>query len=441
MRVTIIGTGYVGLVTGCCLAEAGHQVICIDNNEAKVAEMKKGESPIFEPGLTEMMKKNIDRDRLSFTTNLAEGVAEAEAIFLALPTPPQEDGSADLSAVLSVAEQLGKSMPKNYSVVINKSTVPVGTAKSVKKAISDSSDADFDIVSNPEFLREGHAVQDFMEPERVVVGVTTDQAAEVMKKLYEAFIDDERPLFITDPETAELSKYAANTFLVTKVSFMNEIAQLSEYMGADIDMLRQIVGSDSRIGHKFLHPGIGCGGSCFPKDVRALKHMSEQYDYDFKLLTAAMNINDQQQNLLVTKVLDHFENDIAGKSFAVWGLAFKPQTDDIREAPALTIIDELLAKGAKVKAYDPEAAENVRAKYVGNSNVEIVDDKYDALTGNDALLLATEWPEFIEADVNEIKANLKQPIIFDGRNIWQPAEMKKTGFNYYSIGRRPVLVD
>lgn len=440
MRVTIVGTGYVGLVTGCCLAEAGHHVVCIDNNDAKVTEMQKGESPIFEPGLTEMMKRNIKRDRLSFTTDLAEGARDAEAIFLALPTPPQEDGSADLSAVISVAKELGKCMPKNYCVVINKSTVPVGTAKAVKKAISESSAAEFDIVSNPEFLREGHAVQDFMEPERVVVGVTSDKAAEVMKKLYEAFVDEDRPLFVTDPETSELSKYAANTFLVTKVSFMNEIAQLSEFMGADIDMLRQIVGSDSRIGHKFLHPGIGCGGSCFPKDVRALKHMSEEHKYDFKLLTAAMNINDQQQNLLVTKVLDHFNGDVSGKTFAVWGLAFKPQTDDIREAPALTIIDELIKRGAAIKAYDPEAADNVRAKYSDNQNIEIIDKKYDALNASDGLLIATEWPEFIEADLAEIKTKLSQPLVFDGRNIWQPAEMKKSGFNYYSIGRRPVLV-
>lgn len=437
--MTIVGTGYVGLVTGCCLAEAGHEVICVDNNEVKVEEMKRGESPIFEPGLTEMMKKNIARKRLLFTTSLIEGVADAEAIFLALPTPPQDDGSADLSAVISVANQLGQCMPKQYTVVINKSTVPVGTAKAVNKTISDASEADFDIVSNPEFLREGHAVQDFMEPERVVIGVTSDKAADVMKKLYEAFVDDERPLFVTDPETAELSKYAANTFLVTKVSFMNEIAQLSEYMGADIDMLRQIVGSDSRIGHKFLHPGIGCGGSCFPKDVRALKHMSEEYNYDFKLLTAAMNINDQQQNLLVTKLLDHYNDDVAGKTFAVWGLAFKPQTDDIREAPALTIIDQLLAKGANIKAYDPEANDNVRSKY--KDKVKIVEDKYEALESSSALLIATEWPEFIEADLSIISSNLKQPVVFDGRNIWQPSDMKIAGFSYYSIGRRPVISD
>lgn len=439
MNVTIVGTGYVGLVTACCLADAGHQLTCVDNNLEKIAELKNGQSPIYEPGLEEMLQRNIDHGRISFTSDLSEGVKNAEAIFLALPTPPQDDGSADLSAVLSVAKQLGSILPKNYCVVIDKSTVPVGTAERVSEAISKNAKSDFDVVSNPEFLREGHAVQDFMEPERVVVGVTSKKAEDVMRQLYAAFIDDDRPLYVTDPATAELSKYAANTFLVTKVSFMNEIAQLSEFMGADIDMLRQIVGSDSRIGHKFLHPGIGCGGSCFPKDVRALKHMSEEYKYDFKLLTAAMNINDQQQNLLATKVLDHFDGNVKGKVFAIWGLAFKPQTDDIREAPALVIIDQLLAKGAKIQAYDPEAAENVNKLYATNDNVELFNDKYDALSESEALIIATEWPEFIEADITVIKEKLDSPLIFDGRNIWQPSNMEKAGFSYYSIGRRPVI--
>lgn len=441
MNVTIVGTGYVGLVTACCLADAGHQLTCVDNNLEKIAELKNGQSPIYEPGLEEMLQRNIDHGRISFTSDLSEGVKNAEAIFLALPTPPQDDGSADLSAVLSVAKQLGSVLPKNYSVIIDKSTVPVGTAEKVSKAISANAKSEFEVVSNPEFLREGHAVQDFMEPERVVVGVKSNKAEKVMRQLYAAFIDDDRPLYVTDPATAELSKYAANTFLVTKVSFMNEIAQLSEFMGADIDMLRQIVGSDSRIGHKFLHPGIGCGGSCFPKDVRALKHMSEEYKYDFKLLTAAMNINDQQQNLLATKVLDHFDGNVKGKDFAIWGLAFKPQTDDIREAPALVIIDQLLAKGAKIKAYDPEAAENVNKLYATNDNVELFNDKYDSLSESEALIIATEWPEFIEADITVIKEKLDSPLIFDGRNIWQPSNMAKAGFSYYSIGRRPVLAN
>jgi UDPglucose 6-dehydrogenase len=439
MNVTVVGTGYVGLVTGCCLAEAGHQVICVDNDDAKVAELKQGRSPIYEPGLVDLLTNNIERGRLSFTTELAKGVEGADAVFLALPTPPQDDGSADLTAVLSVAKQLGSHMPNKYCVVIDKSTVPVGTADAVQKAIATSATGDFEVVSNPEFLREGHAVEDFMEPERVVIGVPSQRAEAVMRDLYEPFINDERPLLVTDPATAELAKYAANTFLVTKVSFMNEMSHLSEAMGTDIDMLRQIVGSDSRIGHKFLNAGIGAGGSCFPKDVRALKHMSDQHGYKFNLLESAITVNDQQQHLLAQKILDHFEGNIAGRTFALWGLAFKPQTDDIREAPALVIINDLLQAGAKVKAYDPEAGANVRNLYADNSDLQITDEKFAALTGSEALIIATEWPEFSAADLNQIKKSLGGPLVFDGRNIWQPHEMKAAGFSYYSIGRRPVL--
>lgn len=439
MRVTIVGTGYVGLVTGCCLAEAGHQVICVDNNEAKVEQLKSGKSPIYEPGLEELLSANIAAGRMSFVTDLAEGVSEAEAIFLALPTPPQEDGSADLSAVLAVAKQLGTCLPTNYCVVIDKSTVPVGTAEAVHKAIAENASTEFDVVSNPEFLREGFAVKDFMEPERVVVGVTSERAEGVMRELYKNFVNDERPLYITDPATAELAKYAANTFLVTKISFMNEIAQLCELMGADVDMLRKAIGSDSRIGHKFLYPGIGAGGSCFPKDVRALKHMADEQGYDFKLIKAAMAINDQQQLVLPSRIKDHFNGDIGGKTFALWGLAFKPNTDDIREAPALVIIDELIKAGAKVIAYDPEAAENVRAKYSGHESLTIVDDKYDALKNADALLIATEWAEFADADLQIIKDSLNEPLVFDGRNVYRPETMQAASFTYYSIGRRPVL--
>jgi UDPglucose 6-dehydrogenase len=439
MKVTIIGTGYVGLVTGCCLAESGQQVVCVDNNEQKVADMKAGIVPIYEPGLEEYMKHNQQHGRLTFTTSLAEGVKDSEVIFLALPTPPMEDGSADLSAVLSVAGLLGDCLPSNYCVIVDKSTVPVGTAEAVREAIAAKAKTPFDVVSNPEFLREGHAVEDFMEPERVVVGVSSPKAENLMRELYAPFTDDERPLYVTDPRTAELAKYAANTFLVTKISFMNEIAQLCERMGADVDMLRQAIGSDSRIGHKFLYPGIGCGGSCFPKDVRALRHMSEQHDYDFKLLSAAMTINDQQQNVLVEKLLKHFDGEISGRTFALWGLAFKPNTDDIREAPALVIINRLVEMGAKVTAYDPEAADNVRALYKDNDKVTIVDDRYDALDGASALLIATEWAEFGAADLDQIAKSLKQPLVFDGRNIFQPDIMEKAGFTYYSIGRRSVL--
>ncbi len=439
MNVTIVGTGYVGLVTGCCLAESGNRVVCVDNIAEKVERMQRGETPIYEPGLQDMMQRNIATGQLSFTTDLTKGVAEAEAIFLALPTPPQANGSADLSAVLAVAKQLGTCLPANYCVIIDKSTVPVGTAGQVREAIAANAGTSFDVVSNPEFLREGYAVKDFMEPERVVVGVTSPQAEKVMRRLYKPFVNDKRPLYVTDPATAELAKYAANAFLVTKISFMNEMSHLCEKMGADVDMLRQAIGSDSRIGHKFLYPGIGCGGSCFPKDIRALKHMSEEHDYDFKLLAAAMTINDQQQGVLVTKLLDHFNGDISGKTFALWGLAFKPHTDDIREAPSLTIINQLVEAGASVVAYDPQAAEHVRKRYEGNAQVRIVDEQYKALENTAALLIATEWPEFAESDIQRIAELLAEPLVFDGRNIFQPAAMQIAGFTYYSIGRRPVM--
>jgi UDPglucose 6-dehydrogenase len=439
MNVAVVGTGYVGLVTGACLAKSGHTVVCIDNNQQKVAELRAGKLPIYEPDLAEIVSANADKGRLSFTTDLAEGVSQAEVIFLALPTPPQEDGSADLSAVMAVAKQLGGCLAPHYCVVVNKSTVPVGTAEAVQATIAGQTDQEFDVVSNPEFLREGFAVRDFMEPERVVVGASSDRAADVMRQLYSSYVNDERPLLVTDPATAELTKYAANTFLVTKISFMNEIAQLCERMGADVDMVRQALGADSRIGHKFLYPGIGCGGSCFPKDVRALKHMSKQYNYDFKLLAAAIQINDQQKHVLVDKLLDHFEADIAGKHFALWGLAFKPGTDDIREAPALVIIDSLLAAGASVTAYDPEAGKHVRTKYADNDQVTITDDKYEALGNASALLVATEWPEFADGNLETIGNLLQERLVFDGRNIFQTEVMRAAGFSYYSIGRRPVL--
>lgn len=440
MNVTIVGTGYVGLVTGCCLADSGNRVTCVDNNAEKVASLRKGEMPIFEPGLDEIMRQGYEAGHLVFTTSLAEGVAEADAIFLALPTPPMDDGSADLSAVLAVAGELGKCLPDKYCVVIDKSTVPVGTAEAVRARIAASGAKDFDVVSNPEFLREGFAVKDFMEPERVVVGVTSDKAEKLMRELYEPFTDEKRPLYVTDPPTAELVKYAANAFLVTKISFMNELSHLSEKLGADVDMLRQGLGSDSRIGPKFLYPGIGAGGSCFPKDVRALKHMSEGLGYDFKLLKAAMAVNDQQHRVLVDRLLEHFKGDIKGKTFALWGLAFKPNTDDIREAPALTIIEALLDNGASVTAYDPEAADNVRARYEGNGRVRIADDPYVALDRADGLIIATEWPEFAEADLKKVADGLKRPLVFDGRNVFKPDTMEQAGFAYYSIGRRPISV-
>lgn len=439
MKVAVVGTGYVGLVTGCCLAEAGHSVVCIDNNAEKVAAMQRGKVPIYEPGLDAFMQRGIERGRLSFTTRLAEGVADAEAIFLALPTPPQEDGSADLSAVLSVAEQLGTCLPGNYCVVIDKSTVPVGTAEKVRAAIGKNAKREFDVVSNPEFLREGFAVKDFMEPERVVIGVTNAHAEKVMRELYTPFITEQRPLLVMDTATAELAKYAANSFLVTKISFMNEIAQMCERLGADVNKLREAIGYDSRIGHKFLYPGIGYGGSCFPKDVRALMHMADEQGYDFKLLKAATAVNQQQHHTLLSKLLDHFEHDIAGKTFALWGLSFKPHTDDIREAPALSIIDSLVEKGANIVAHDPEASHHVRKRYADTKNVTIVGDKYDALKDAHGLIIATEWPEFAEASLDKIAASLKHMLVFDGRNIFHPTDMQNAGFSYYSIGRRPVL--
>lgn len=438
MRVAIIGTGYVGLVTGSCLSDIGHHVVCIDNDKAKVAKLRNGESPIFEPGLSEIIKRNIKARRLSFTADLSDGIKEAEVIFLALPTPPNKDGSADLSYIYNVAQNLASSLSDKFTIIVNKSTVPVGTAQKVTEIIAKKHGNSFEVVSNPEFLREGHAVVDFMEPERVVVGVSSDKAAKKMQELYRPIIDDDRPLYITDPPTAELSKYAANTFLVTKISFMNEIARLSETLGTDIDMLRQIVGSDSRIGHKFLHPGIGCGGSCFPKDVRALKYLSEEQGYDFKLLKAAMQINDSQQKHLIDKIHEHFKGDIKGKTFALWGLAFKPQTDDVREAPALAIARTLLAERAKIKAYDPEAMGNVAQEMAGIEGFELVKTKYEAPQGADALIVATEWAEFVESDINKIKSNLVNPVVFDGRNIFSQREMAAAGFTYFSIGRKPV---
>lgn len=436
MNVTVIGTGYVGLVTGCCLAASGENVTCVDNNLDKIAVLKRGKSPIYELGLEELLEDGQKTGRLHFTADLAEGVANADVIFLALPTPPQDDGSADLSAVLSVAGQLGPLLPDHYVVIINKSTVPVGTAEAVRDAISTSSE--FDVVSNPEFLREGNAVKDFMQPDRVVIGADSDRALARMRKLYASFVDDERPFYATDPRTAELTKYAANSFLLTKISFMNEISQLAERMGADVDMIRLGMGADERIGPKFLYAGIGSGGSCFPKDTRALKHMAESHNYNFKVLDAAIEANEQQKHVMVEKVKKHFGDDLSGKTIALWGLAFKPGTDDIRESPPLTILDGLLASGARVAAYDPQAADNVRHRYGDIDNLVIVDDKYAVLDGADALIIATEWPEFIEADLERVKSTLRSSLIFDGRNIYALSDMRDAGFTYISIGRPEI---
>ena len=402
-------------------------------------ELKSGRSPIFEEGLTGLLKTGLKDKRLSFTSNLPKGVVNAQAIFLALPTPPNADGSADLSAVLDVAAKLGNCLPRDYCVVINKSTVPVGTADAVRAAIKTNAHTPFDVVSNPEFLREGVAVTDFLHPERIVVGVDTPEAEAVMRSLYAPLLAAATEFFVTTPATAELSKYAANTFLTTKINFMNEIAQLCELMDADVDSLRNIIGSDSRIGPKFLHPGIGAGGSCFPKDVRALKHMADSYGYNFRLIEAAIAVNQRQHHVLVDKIKDHFDGDVSSKTFALWGLSFKPHTDDIRESPALYVLDELLSLGARVVTFDPEANANVARRYHATDEVTLASDKYSALTAADALIIGTDWPEFGSADMATIKSALTSPVIFDGRNVYDTARMQAAGFDYYSIGRRPVL--
>ncbi len=433
-KIAVVGTGYVGLVTGTCFAETGNQVICVDIDENKVERMRKGEVPIYEPHLDVVFERNINANRISFTTNLKEAVDFAEIVFLALPTPPGEDGSADLSYVLDVADKLGQIMTE-YKVVVDKSTVPVGTAEKVEAAISKHATVDFAVVSNPEFLREGFAVDDFLNPDRVVVGTSDDRAAKIMTELYKPFIRDGHPLIIMDEKSAELTKYAANSFLATKITFMNEIANFCERVGADVDKVREGIGSDSRIGHKFLYPGIGFGGSCFPKDVSALVKSGNEAGYSFEIIQSVLDVNERQKVALVDKVMNYY-GDVSGMRFALWGLAFKPDTDDIREASALYMIEALTKAGAQVVAFDPEAMDNVKG--VVGDKIDFVDSQYDALEGSDALLIATEWSAFRNPDFNRMKESLKEPIIFDGRNIYELEEMKNKGFHYSSIGRRTV---
>lgn len=435
MNIAVVGTGYVGLVTGTCFAEMGNHVICVDIDKSKVERMRQGEIPIYEPHLDVLFERNIKQNRLSFTTDLAEAVKKASVIFLALPTPPGEDGSADLSYVLGVADQLG-SLLTEYKIVINKSTVPVGTAEKVHDAIAKKYKGAFDVISNPEFLREGFAVDDFMKPDRVVIGTRSERAKQVMQDLYAPFLRQGNPIYFMDERSAELTKYAANSFLATKITFMNEIANLCEKVGANVDAVRIGIGADNRIGKRFLFAGIGYGGSCFPKDVQALEHTSKQYDYDFRILQSVMEVNDAQKLVLVEKVKKYFKGNLKGKHFALWGLAFKPDTDDIREAPALYIIDELLKAGATVKAFDPEAMNNVK-KLLGDKIV-FATDEYDALKDADALLIATEWSLFRTPDFGRIDTSLKEKIIFDGRNLYDPAKMKEMGYYYNSIGREVI---
>ena len=432
MKIAVVGTGYVGLVTGTCFAETGNTVICIDIDKNKVERLCNGEITIYEPGLEKLFLRNLREERLSFTTDLEKGIEEAEIIFLALPTPPGADGSADLKYVLGVAENLGKIL-KEYKVIVDKSTVPVGTAEKVHAAVAKNYSGAFDVVSNPEFLREGVAVDDFMKPDRVVIGTSSDRARKLMSDLYAPFVRSGNPVIFMDERSAELTKYAANSFLATKISFMNEIAQLCERLGADVDMVRKGIGSDERIGKRFLFPGIGYGGSCFPKDVQALVKSSTEVQYDFKILNAVMEVNERQKKHLVPKIKSFFNNELKGKHFALWGLAFKPNTDDIREAPALQIIDELRSAGATVTAYDPEAMNNVKST-IGDS-IQYADSMYEALDNADALIIATEWNEFRTPDFLKIVKTLKNKAIFDGRNLFDVGAVRELGFHYESVGR------
>lgn len=438
MNIAVVGTGYVGLVTGTCFAEMGNHVVCVDIDANKVERMKKGEIPIYEPHLDVLFERNIRQGRLSFTTNLEDAIKPAEVIFLALPTPPGEDGSADLSYVLGVASQLGK-LITDYKIVVNKSTVPVGTAEKVREAIALNCKSEYDVISNPEFLREGFAVDDFMKPDRVVIGTRSERAKKVMNDLYAPFVRQGNPIYFMDERSAELTKYAANAFLATKITFMNEIANLCERVGANVDAVRIGIGSDTRIGKRFLFAGIGYGGSCFPKDVQALHHTSKDYDYDFRILTSVMNVNERQKTTLVDKVKNYFGSDLKGKHLAIWGLAFKPDTDDIREAPALYIIRDLLAAGATVSAFDPEAMNNVK-KTIGDV-ITYAADPYEALKDADALLIATEWSLFRTPEFDKIKSSLKNKVIFDGRNLYDLQRMTELGFYYSSVGRETVQPD
>jgi UDPglucose 6-dehydrogenase len=432
MKIAVIGTGYVGLVTGTCFAETGNKVVCVDIDQAKVEKLSAGQITIYEPGLEKIFLRNIKEERLRFTTHLASAVDDAEIIFLALPTPPGADGAADLRYVLTVADELGKLL-KGYKVIVNKSTVPVGTADKVRAAIANNYNGEFDVVSNPEFLREGVAVEDFMKPDRVVVGTSAERARKLMSELYAPYVRQGNPIIFMDERSSELTKYAANSFLATKISFMNEIAQLCERMGADVDMVRRGIGSDERIGKRFLFSGIGYGGSCFPKDVQALVQSASEAQYDFKILKAVEKVNGMQKLHLVEKIKTHYNGDLRGKHFALWGLAFKPNTDDIREAPALSIIDALLKEGATITAYDPEAMEPVK-RQIG-ATIKYALSQYQALEGADALLIATEWSEFRTPDFERIEKLLPAKVIFDGRNLFEVAKMQSMGYRYISIGR------
>lgn len=435
MNITIIGTGYVGLVTGTCLADMGNTVTCVDIDDKKVQQMQGGKVPIYEPNLEELFHRNISANRLFFTTNLKKAIEDSTVIFLALPTPQDGDGSADLSYVKGVAHDLGK-MITDYKIIVNKSTVPVGTSDTVKKIIAGHSDIEFDVVSNPEFLREGYAVKDFMEPQRIIIGSTSERAKKILSSLYKPYVTINRPIIYMDERSSELTKYASNTFLATKITFMNEVANLCEKIGADVDMVRIGMGSDARIGNKFLFPGIGYGGSCFPKDVNALVKSSDEASYDFKILKSVLDINVKQKKSLVPKVSRYFDSKLTGKKIAIWGLAFKPNTDDIRDAPSLDVINELLLKGVNISAYDPEAIPNIKNLY--GDKITYGKNAYEILPDVDCLLICTEWSEFTSPHFDKMKSLMKNPVIFDGRNIFDLEVMENNDFYYESVGRKIV---
>lgn len=435
MKIAVIGTGYVGLVTGTCLAETGNNVICVDIIEEKVNKMKAGQLPIYEPGLDVLFHRNIAQGRLHFTTNLSEAIKEAQVVFMALPTPPGGDGAADLSYILGAAKDISKLITE-YKVIVNKSTVPVGTADKVAAVFKENTEVEVDVVSNPEFLREGVAVDDFMKPDRVVIGTRSERAKKIMGELYAPYVRQGNPIYYMDERSSELTKYAANSFLATKITFMNEIANLCEIVGADVDAVRKGIGSDDRIGKRFLFPGIGYGGSCFPKDVQALEKAAVEHNYDFKILKSVMEVNEKQKTVLPDKVLKYYKGDIKGKKFALWGLAFKPETDDIREAPALYIIKDLLAAGAEIVAFDPEAMGNVKA--ILGDKIKYAEDQYEALEGADALLIATEWSVFRNPDYDKMEEKLKTKVVFDGRNLFDLQKMIDLGYYYNSIGRKII---
>lgn len=439
MNISIVGTGYVGLVTGTCFADVGNQVLCVDKDQGKIDQLTNGKIPIFEPGLERLVTANVAQDRLHFTTDIAKAVAHGEIIFIAVGTPPDEDGSADLSHVLAVAKSIGENLDE-YRAIVTKSTVPVGTAEKVRTAIQTEldargSDLQFSVASNPEFLKEGAAIEDFMKPDRVVVGADDDRAVDLLRSLYAPFNRNHERLIVMDIPSAELTKYAANAMLATKISFMNELSNLAELLNADIELVRQGIGSDPRIGYHFIYPGCGYGGSCFPKDVQALHRTARQHGYDARILDAVEAVNQDQKSVLLHKIVKTHGEDLSGKTFAIWGLAFKPNTDDMREAPSLVIIDGLLARGAAIKAYDPVAAEEASHIYAGNDSVQFCDELYDTTEAADSLVIVTEWKAFRSPDFERLRSQLRQPIIFDGRNIYDPAQLQALGFKYQGIGR------